>query len=76
MLEDFNILLKGITKTIKDETKEQKKKKKKKKKKRFLGMLLGTFRASLLGNMLAGNGILKAQRQIWDILQGASSVRV
>ena len=71
MLEDFNILLKGITKTIKDETKEQKKKKK-----RFLGMLLGTFRASLLGNMLAGNGILKAQRQIWDILQGASSVRV
>ena len=72
MLEDFNILLKGITKTIKDETKEQKKKKKK----RFLGMLLGTFRASLLGNMLAGNGILKAQRQIWDILQGASSVRV
>ena len=62
MLEDFNILLKGITKTIKDETKEQKKKKKKKK--RFLGMLLGTFRASLLGNMLAGNGILKAQRQI------------
>ena len=27
MLEDFNILLKGITKTIKDETKEQKKKK-------------------------------------------------
>ena len=72
MLEDFNILLKGITKTIKDETKEQKKKKKK----GFLGMLLGTFRASLLGNMLAGNGILKAQRQIWDILQGASSVRV
>ena len=61
MLEDFNILLKGITKTIKDETKEQKKKKKKK---GFLGMLLGTFRASLLGNMLAGNGILKAQRQI------------
>ena len=27
MLEDFNILLKGITKTIKDGTKEQKKKK-------------------------------------------------
>ena len=70
MLEDFNILLKGITKTIKDETKEQKKKK------GFLGMLLRIFRASLLGNMLAGNGILKAQRQIWDILQGASSVGV
>ena len=70
MLEDFNILLKGITKTIKDETKEQKKKK------GFLGMLLRIFRVSLLGNMLAGNGILKAQRQIWDILQGASSVGV
>ena len=44
-LEDFNILLKGLTKTIKNETKEQKG--------GFLSMLLGTLGASLLGNMFA-----------------------
>ena len=43
-LEDSNILLKRITKIIQNETKEQKGK--------FLGMLLGTLEASLLGNML------------------------
>ena len=46
VLEDSNILLKGVTETIKNETKEQKG--------GFLGMLLGTLGASLLGNMLAG----------------------
>ena len=51
-LEDFNILLKGVTKTIKNETKEQKG--------GFLSMLLGTLGASLLGNLLAGKGIVKA----------------
>ena len=40
-LEDSNILLKGVTKTIKNETKEQKE--------GFLSMLLGTLGASLLG---------------------------
>ena len=45
-LEDFNIFLKGVTKTIKNETKEQKG--------GFLSMLLGTLGASLLGNMFAG----------------------
>ena len=44
-LEDSNILLKGVTKTIKNETKEQKG--------GFLSMLLGTLGASLLGNNLA-----------------------
>ena len=48
-LEDSNILLKGVTKTIKIETKEQKK--------GFLSMLLGTLGASLLGNLLTGKGI-------------------
>ena len=51
-LEDSNILLKGVTKTIKNETKEQKG--------GFLSMLLGTLGASLLGNLLAGKGIVKA----------------
>ena len=52
VLEDSNILLKGITKTIKNETKEQKG--------GFLGILLGTLGASLLGNMLTGKGMLRA----------------
>ena len=51
-LEDSDILLKGVTKTIKNETKEQKGE--------FLSMLLGTLGASLLGNLLTGKGILRA----------------
>ena len=47
-VEDSNILLKGVTKIIKNETKEQKR--------RFLSMLLGTLGASLLGNLLSGKG--------------------
>ena len=43
--------MKGITKTIKDETKEQKG--------RFLSMLSGTLGASLLGNLLTGKGMKK-----------------
>ena len=51
-LEDSNILLKRVTKTIKNETKEQKR--------GFLSMLLGTLGASLLGNISAGKGIVRA----------------
>ena len=51
-LEDSNILLKEVTKTIKNETKE--------KKGGFLSMLVGTLGVSLLGNMLAGKGIVRA----------------
>ena len=51
-LEDSNILLEEITKTIKNETKEQKG--------RFLSMLLGPLGASLLGNVLTGKGIVRA----------------
>ena len=51
-LENSNILIKGVTKTIKNETKEQKG--------GFLSMLLGTLGASLLGNLLTGKGILRA----------------
>ena len=50
-LEDSNILLKGVTKTIKNETKEQKGE--------FLSMLLGTLWASSLENVLAGKGIIR-----------------
>ena len=51
-LEDSGLLLKGVSETIKDEAKEQKG--------GFLSMLLGTLRASLLGNMLAGKGVIRA----------------
>ena len=51
-LEDSHILLKGVTKTIKNETKEQKG--------GFLSMLLGTLGASFLGNLLTGKGIVRA----------------
>ena len=51
-LEDFNMLLKGVTKTIKNKTKEQKG--------GFLSMLLGTLGATLLGNLLGGKGIVRA----------------
>ena len=52
VLEDYNVLLKGVTKTIKNETKEQKG--------GFLSMLLGTLGASLLRNLLTGKGIVIA----------------
>ena len=51
-LEDSDILFKGVTKTIKNQTKEQKG--------GFLSMLLGTLRAILLGNLLAGKRIVRA----------------
>ena len=51
-LEDSNILLEGVTKTIEDETKEQKG--------GFLSLLLGTLGASLLGNLLSGKGLTRA----------------
>ena len=52
-LENSRILLKGVSKTIKNETKEQKG--------GFLSMLFGTLGASLLGNLLTGgNGIMRA----------------
>ena len=51
-LEDSNILLKGVTKTIENETKEQKG--------GFLSVLLGTLGTSLLGNLLTGKGTERA----------------
>ena len=51
-LEDSNISLKRIAKTINNETKEQKG--------GLLGILFSTLGASLLGNMLTGKGMLRA----------------
>ena len=52
-LENSDILLKGVSKTIENETKEQRG--------GFLSMLLGTLGASLLVNLLTdGKGIMRA----------------
>ena len=51
-LENSNILLKGVIKTIENEIKEQRG--------GFLSMLLGTLGASLLGNLLTGKCIMRA----------------
>ena len=49
--EDSGLLLKGITQSVQNEIKEQKG--------GFLSMLLGTLGASLLGNLLPGEGVNK-----------------
>ena len=52
-LENSGILLKGVSKTFENETKEQRG--------GFLSMLLGTLGAGLLGNLLTGGkGIMRA----------------
>ena len=51
-LEDCGLLLEGVTETVQNVVKEQKG--------GFLGMLLGTLGASLLGNLLTGKGIYRA----------------
>ena len=50
--KDSGLLLKGVSETIQNDAKEQKE--------GFLSMLLGTLGASLLGNVLADQGINKA----------------
>ena len=55
-LEDSGLLLKGVTETVQNETKEQKG--------GFLGMLLGTLGAGLLGNLLTGKGINRAGERV------------
>ena len=66
-LENSGILLKGISKTIENETKEQRR--------GFLSMLLGTLGASLLGNLLTGGkGIMRSGDRIVRAGEGSGSV--
>ena len=51
-LENSGLLLEGVSEAIKNEAKE--------KKGGFLSMILDTLVASLLGNMLAGKGVIRA----------------
>ena len=50
-LGDSGLLLKGVTETFQNEIKDQKG--------GFISMLLGTLRASLLGNIFSGRGVNK-----------------
>ena len=52
-LKDSGLLSEGVRETIKIESKEQKG--------RFLSMLLGTLGDGLLGNMLAGKGVIEKE---------------
>ena len=65
-LENSGILLKGVSKTIENETKEQRGV--------FLSMLLGTLGASLLGNLLTGGkGMMRAGEGIVRAGEGSGS---
>ena len=66
LLENSGLLLKGITESAQNETKEQKG--------GFLSMLLGTLGASLLGNLLTGKGVNKKGKGIHRA--GEGTVRV
>ena len=64
------MFLKGVSETIQTEAKQQNR--------RFLGTLLGTLGASLLGNMLAGRGINRTGEGIITAVYGSkgSSIKV
>ena len=67
-LENSGILLKGVTKTIENETKEQRG--------GFLSMLLGRLGASLLGNLLTGGkGLARAGEGIARAAEGSVASR-
>ena len=51
-LEEYGLLIKGVSETIKNESKEQKGK--------FLSMFLGTLGASLLGNLSTRKDTIRA----------------
>ena len=55
-LEDSDLLLKGVSKTIQHEAKEQKG--------GFVSMLLSTMGASLLGHILARKGTIELEKEL------------
>ena len=67
-LENSGILLKGVTKTVENETKEQRG--------GFLSMLLGTLGASLLGDLLTGKEMMRAGEGIVRAGEGSVASRV
>ena len=62
-LEEFCLLIKGVSETIKNEAKEQKG--------GFLRMLLSALGASLLGNLLTGKGTIRASEGTFRAAEGS-----
>ena len=54
--EESGLLIKGVTQTIENETKEQRGV--------FLSISLGILGASLLGNLLAGKGVIRTGHEV------------
>ena len=67
-LEEYALLIKGVSETIKNEAKEQKR--------GFLGMLLGTLGASLLVNLLTGKDTFRTGTGATETSQGRGTTRV
>ena len=65
-LEEYDILLKGISKTIKNETKKQEE--------GFLSVSFGTLGASLLGNLLTGKGLHGTGKGMYRTGQGLKKI--
>ena len=65
-LEDSGLLLNGVTESVINEVKEQRG--------GFLSMLLGTLGASLLGNLLTGQGINKKGKGIHGIHRAGEGI--
>ena len=61
-LENSNILLKGVSKTIENDIKKQDGK--------GIGMLLGTLGGSLLGNLLTGKGLYRSGKGLYRSGEG------
>ena len=66
-LEESGLLIKSVSETIKSEAKEQKG--------GFLGMLLGTLGASLLGNLITGKGVVATGQGRGTIRAGEGTFR-
>ena len=66
-LEDSGLLLEGVTETVQNEVKEQKGE--------LLSMVLGTLGASLLGNLLTGQGVNRARKDLGINRAGEGIVR-
>ena len=65
-LEESRLLVKDVCETIKNEAKEQKV---------FFSMFSGTLGASLLGNILAGKGTIRAGKRARAISWGQGKIR-
>ena len=66
-LEDSGILLKGVSEAIKDEAKEQRG--------GFLSILLGTLGSVLLGNILAGKGVIELEKELLELAKNLENLQ-